>query len=84
MDLPTALAKVDPSIVLCGNLDPSGVFCQLPPAAVRERTTSLISATAAHRNFVVSSGCDVPPGATLANLDAFYAAVESANTRAAA
>ena len=83
MDLPAALAKVEPSIVLCGNLDPSGVFCQLPPAGVQERTASLLAATAAHRNFVVSSGCDIPPNVTLASLDAFYAALDSTGTEVA-
>jgi uroporphyrinogen decarboxylase len=83
MDLQAALAKVDPGIVLCGNLDPSGVFCQLPPAGVQERTTSLLAATAAHRNFVVSSGCDIPPNATLASLDAFYASLDSTGTEVA-
>jgi uroporphyrinogen decarboxylase len=75
MDLPAALGKVAPEVVLCGNLDPTGVFCQLGPAEVRERTLGLLSQTAAHRNYVISSGCDVPAAAPLASLDAFYAAV---------
>lgn len=75
MDLPAALAKVGPEVVLCGNLDPAGVFCQLPPAELTARVAALMQATSAHRNFVVSSGCDVPPNAPLASLDAFYKAV---------
>ena len=63
-------------MVLCGNLDPAGVFCQLAPAEVTARAADLLSRTAAHRNYVLSSGCDVPAGAPLANLDAFYAAVK--------
>lgn len=76
MDLPAALDKVAPDVVLCGNLDPAGVFCQLAPAEVRTRALGLLSQTAAHRNHVLSSGCDVPAAAPLANLDAFYAAVK--------
>ena len=76
MDLPAALGKVPAEVVLCGNLDPTGVFCQLGPSEVRTRTAELLSHTAAHRNYVVSSGCDVPAGTPLANLDAFYAAVK--------
>jgi uroporphyrinogen decarboxylase len=76
MDLPAALRQVAPDVVLCGNLDPTGVFCQLAPAEVTARATNLLSQTAAHRNYVLSSGCDVPVGAPLANLDAFYAAVK--------
>jgi uroporphyrinogen decarboxylase len=76
MDLPAALGKVGPEVVLCGNLDPAGVFCQLAPADVTARAADLLARTAAHRNYVLSSGCDVPAGAPLASLDAFYAAVK--------
>ena len=76
MDLPAALSKVGPEVVLCGNLDPAGVFCQLAPVEVTARAADLLARTAAHRNYVLSSGCDVPAGAPLASLDAFYAALK--------
>lgn len=79
MDIVVALGKVPPDVVLCGNLDPAGVFVQLPSAEVTTRTAQLLMTTAAHRNFVISSGCDLPPNAPLANLDAFYEAVKSAH-----
>ena len=75
MDLPAALGKVGPEVVLCGNLNPTGVFCQLGPDEVRQQTLDLLSKTASHKNYVISSGCDVPAAAPLANLDAFYSAV---------
>jgi uroporphyrinogen decarboxylase len=75
MDLAAALNKVPPEVVLCGNLDPSRVFCQLAPADLSARAAALLSQTASHRNYVLSSGCDVPAAAPLPNLDAFYAAV---------
>ena len=76
MDLPAALSKIAAEVVLCGNLDPAGVFCQLAPAEVTARAADLLAHTATHRNYVLSSGCDVPAGAPLASLDAFYAAVK--------
>lgn len=76
MDLPAALDKVGPEVVLCGNLDPAGVFCQLAPVEVTARAADLLARTAAHRNYVLSSGCDVPASAPLASLDAFYAALK--------
>jgi uroporphyrinogen decarboxylase len=88
MDMVEALEQIPSDVVLCGNLDPSGVFCRLPPGEVTARTESLLKATAAHRNFVLSSGCDLPPNAPLASLDAFFAAgkstrIPSANDRLA-
>lgn len=74
MDVLGALGRVDPGLVLCGNLDPSATFVQSTPDEVQSRVRQLLEAVRAHRDFVLSSGCDVPPGASLANLDAFYTA----------
>jgi uroporphyrinogen decarboxylase len=74
MDLPAALAKVSSDVILCGNLDPAQVFVRSSPTEVAARTTQLLAATSSHRNFVLSSGCDLPPLTPLANLDAFYQA----------
>jgi uroporphyrinogen decarboxylase len=79
MDIVNALGQISPDVVLCGNLDPAGVFVRLPAAEVTARTAQLLAAAASHRNFVISSGCDLPPNAPLASLDAFYQAVDSAN-----
>jgi uroporphyrinogen decarboxylase len=75
MDLVAAPGKVGPEVVLCGNLDPAKVFCQLTPDEIAARVTALTRATAAYRNYVISSGCDLPRNTPLANLDAFYRAV---------
>jgi len=74
MDLAAALVRVDPAIVLCGNLDPTATFVRSSPEEVRVRVVQLLDAVQPHRNFVLSSGCDLPPDASLANLDEFYAA----------
>lgn len=75
MDLPGGLAQVDSNVVLCGNLEPTGVFCYVGPQEVKARTSALLEATAGRANYVVSSGCDLPPATPLQNLDAFFAAV---------
>lgn len=80
MDLASALGKVPPDVILCGNLDPAAVFCRSTPAEMAVCTTALLAATAAFPNFVISSGCDVPRDSPLANLDAFYGAVRAFNS----
>ncbi len=75
MDLAAALAKVPSDVILCGNLDPTQVFVRSTPADVTARTSQLLAAVAPYRNFVPSSGCDLPPHTPLAHLDAFYQAV---------
>jgi uroporphyrinogen decarboxylase len=75
MDMAAALQHAPGDVVLCGNLDPTGVFVQATPAELAAKTRELLEITRPHPNFVMSSGCDVPPPAPLANLDAFFAAV---------
>lgn len=81
MNLIAALSQVDDQTILAGNLDPADVFVLSSPEDVYARTSALLAATAHYRNFVLSSGCDLPPNMPLANLDAFYRAVNDFNRR---
>jgi len=74
MDMAMALEKVDNQVILSGNLDPVRVFYDGNPAQVAAETQNLLKSTSGFRNFILSSGCDIPPGAPIENLDAFYAA----------
>jgi uroporphyrinogen decarboxylase len=42
---------------------------------ITAKAAQLLAATAAHRNSVISSGCDLPPNTPLGSLDAFYEAL---------
>lgn len=75
MDLPAALRQAPPDRILCGNLDPASVFVNSTPAEVADAARQLLEATRAHPNYVLSSGCDVPPGTKQENIDAFYRAL---------
>lgn len=66
--------------ILGGNLDPTSVFHNGAPDTVAAATRDLLEATKGYRNFIISSGCDIPPGTPLANLEAFYEAVRSAQS----
>jgi uroporphyrinogen decarboxylase len=74
MDLATALCAAGERVI-CGNLDPSSVFARSSSDEVSAKTRELLSRHAQHENFVPSSGCDLPPGVPLENLDAFFEAV---------
>jgi uroporphyrinogen decarboxylase len=79
MDIVAALNKVPSNVVLCGNLDPIGSFVQLSAVDLATRTRELLAATKFHRNFVISSGCDLPSSVPLANLDAFFETVQGSS-----
>lgn len=78
MDLAAAAKQVPGNVVVCGNLDPSGVFVGLKPDEITARTQALCRSVAGQRNVVISSGCDIPPNAPVANIQTFMAAVRSA------
>ncbi|HNU98710.1 MAG: uroporphyrinogen decarboxylase family protein [Verrucomicrobia bacterium] len=78
MDLPGALAKAPSDVVLAGNLDPSGVFARSTPEQVRAATRALLDATRTSRNYVLSSGCDIPPQTPIGNIEAFFAVARGA------
>ncbi len=75
MDLPAALDQAPADVILCGNLDPTNIFFRSSPKEVFDAARKLLGATRQHRNFVLSSGCDVPPRTPLENIDAFYDAL---------
>ncbi len=79
MDIVAALGKVGPETIIGGNLDPAAVFLRGTPQTVGEATRALLEATRSYKNFILSSGCDIPPGTPLANINAFYRVVVEFN-----
>jgi uroporphyrinogen decarboxylase len=79
MDIVAALGEAGPDVILGGNLDPTAVFHRGTPQAIGEATRALLEATRSYKNFIISSGCDIPPGTPLASLNAFYRAVAEFN-----
>ncbi len=59
---------------VCGNISPSAVLLSGNPELVKEKTRELMKECAVHKNFVLSSGCDIPPSAPWENIDAFFEA----------
>ncbi len=71
MDMASALQSAPSSVVLGGNIDPVAVFRYGTPEDVREKTSELLLSAEPFKNFFISSGCDLPSGVPVANLDAF-------------
>ena len=71
------ILKKMPSTVPClGNVDPAGQFRNGTPESIRKATLELLEKCSKYPNFVISSGCDVPPASKWENIDAFFAAVD--------
>ena len=74
------LADMIPSapadVLVMGNVDPAGQINQGTPESVREATLQVMKECCHAPNFVISSGCDIPPMSPWANIEAFFAAAE--------
>ena len=70
--------------LVMGNIEPGGVFKIGAPDQVRSAVLTLLDEMRTFPNFVLSSGCDIPPGTPLENLDAFFEALAEHNRALAA
>ena len=75
IDMKAALEKMPSDVVVMGNIDPVGQLTEGTPEGVYAATTALLEQCSVHQNFVISSGCDIPPRAKWENIDAFFRAV---------
>jgi uroporphyrinogen decarboxylase len=62
--------------VVMGNVEPAGQFRNGTPESVYAATTELLNQCSIHSNWVLSSGCDIPPLSPWANIDAFFQATK--------
>lgn len=70
------LADAPDDVLVMGNVSPAGQFLGGTPESIRAETLEIMNKCCAKPNFVISSGCDIPPKAPWANIDAFFAAAE--------
>lgn len=62
--------------IAMGNVDPAQEFTNGTPESIREATLKVMEECCSYPNFIISSGCDIPPGAKWENIDAFFAAAK--------
>jgi uroporphyrinogen decarboxylase len=74
VDMKQMLERMPDDVLVMGNVDPSSQFRNGTPESIREATLALMEKCTVHKNFVVSSGCDIPPLSSWGNIDAFFAA----------
>lgn len=70
------IAHVPSDTVVMGNIDPAGVLRMGTPENVKQATLALLKKCAKYPNFVLSSGCDIPPMTPWENIDAFFEATK--------
>ena len=75
IDMEKMMEKAPGDVPVMGNVDPAGQFMNGTPESIREETNRIMTACGKYPNFVISSGCDIPPASKWENIDAYFAAV---------
>jgi len=76
VDLPGIAPRVDPEVVIIGNVDPVWTMLKGTPDDVRKAVRSLLDAMKGHENFIMSTGCDLPAETPIENIRAMCDAVK--------
>lgn len=77
IDIEEMLRQIPSDILVMGNIDPAGYFRNGTPEEMRQAVLGLLDRCSSWHNWVISSGCDIPPLSGWENIHAFYAAVEA-------
>ncbi len=75
IDMKAMVEKFPDDVLIMGNVDPAGVLRMGTPETVKAETLRIMNDCCGHKNFVISSGCDIPPMTPWENINAFFAAV---------
>jgi uroporphyrinogen decarboxylase len=71
VNLKEIAARISGDVVLIGNLNPTAVTVDESPQVIYQQTTELIEQMKPYPNFILSTGCDLPPETPLVNIKAF-------------
>ena len=81
IDMLEAAKECPPDALVMGNIDPVEVLKQATATEVYQTTFMLLQRLHDYPNFVISTGCDVPPEVPLENIEAFYEAIQDYNLK---
>ena len=76
IDIEKVLELVPSDTLIMGNIDPSSLFRNGTPETMREAVLDLLRRCSKYPNWLISSGCDIPPLTPWANVDAYFAAIQ--------
>ncbi len=74
VEMAQMLDSLDPAKPVMGNISPSSQFRSGTPETMAQAVRELLQKCGSYPNFVVSSGCDVPPECPWENIEAFFEA----------
>lgn len=79
VDMTRILAQIPEGVIAFGNIDPLKVMKLGSVYDVKLKTLELLEKMSKNSNFVLSTGCETPPGVPIANVDAFFKTLDIFN-----
>ena len=76
IDMMDVLPIAPKDALIMGNVSPAAHFRNGTPESTREATLAVMEKCCSFPNFVISSGCDIPPLSPWKNTEAFFAAAD--------
>ncbi len=70
------MPHIPANYIAMGNISPSKLFFNGTPEKMRIETTRLLEATKQYPNFLISSGCDIPPLTDMDNIASFFTTID--------
>lgn len=75
IDMEEMMPHIPENMLAMGNIDPAGEFRNGTPESIRKATLDVMNKCCKYPNFVISSGCDIPPMSDWNNIHSFFNAV---------
>jgi len=76
IDMREMMPHIPQNVVAMGNISPAKQFRNGTVESISEETLNLLRDCSKYPNFVISSGCDIPPLSKWENIDAFFDTVD--------
>jgi uroporphyrinogen decarboxylase len=75
IDIEDMLKIMPKDKLVMGNVDPAGIIRNGTPESIYEFVSNLLKRCNKYENFIISSGCDIPPDTSWDNIKAYFKAI---------
>lgn len=74
IDMAEMMTHIPENVLAAGNVDPAAQFRNGSVKSIKDETKAIMKVCCRYPNFIISSGCDIPPMSKWENIDAFFEA----------
>ena len=75
IDMAEMMPHIPENIIAMGNISPAEQFRGGTPESIKKAALDLLAKCSKYPNFIISSGCDIPPLSSWDNINAFFTTI---------